>query len=245
MGTKTGISWTESTWNPLTGCTQISPGCARCYAKTLAEGMMQRIHNPRYLNKFELTLHSDLIDLPRHWKAPRMIFVNSMSDLFHKDVPLDFIKRVFETMNETPRHTFQVLTKRHERLAEIAASGALNWTPNIWQGVSIENDRFAVRADFLRQVPASVRFISAEPLLTALPNLDLRDIDWLICGGESGPKHRPVNIEHIRQVRDLCIASGTRFYFKQFGGIRPGSGGRLLDGVEWNEFPETRKAVTA
>jgi protein gp37 len=245
VGTKTGISWTESTWNPLTGCTQISPGCAHCYAKTLAEGMMQRIQNPRYKNKFNVTLHSDLVDLPKRWKTPRMIFVNSMSDLFHKDVPLDFIKRVFDTMNETPRHTYQMLTKRHERLSRIANSGVVTWTPNIWQGVSIENNRFTLRADYLRQVPASIRFISAEPLLTALPDLNLEGIHWLIAGGESGPKYRPVNIEHIRQVRDLCLASGTKFYFKQFGGIRPTSGGRELDGVEWNEFPETRKAALA
>jgi protein gp37 len=244
MGEKTGIAWTESTWNPLTGCTQVSPGCANCYAKSLAK-RLKLMGNPRYANEFEVTLQPDLLELPIKWKRPRMIFVNSMSDLFHKDVPLDYIQRVFDVMNRAERHTFQVLTKRHERLAELASKGVVSWTPNIWQGVSIENDRFTLRADYLRQVPASVRFISAEPLLAALPSLKLEGIHWLIAGGESGIKHRPVQIEHIRQVRDLCLASGVRFFFKQFGGITPKAGGRELDGRVWDEMPVVREVVTA
>jgi protein gp37 len=236
MGLETGIQWTESTWNPLTGCTQISPGCANCYAKTLAK-RLQAMGNPRYVNEFELTLHEDLIDLPVKWKKSRVIFVNSMSDLFHKDVPLDFIKRVFETMNHTPQHTFQVLTKRHERLAEIAENGEVTWTPNIWQGVSIENNRFALRADYLRKVPATVRFLSCEPLLTALPDLKLDGIHWVIAGGESGIKRRPVKLDHLRQVRDLCLAANVPFFLKQIGGIRPTSGGKELDGEVWQNMP--------
>lgn len=237
MGTITGISWTNATWNPLTGCTQISPGCANCYAKSLAEGMMQRIHNPRYTNKFNLTLQPDLLDLPRKWKAPRKIFVNSMSDLFHADVPLEYIQQVFKVMNETPRHIYQVLTKRHERLAEIAELGAVTWSPNIWQGVSIENNRFSLRADYLRCVPAHVRFISAEPLLGELTDLNLDGIHWLIVGGESGIKHRPLNLDHARHLRELCQRGTTAFFFKQIGGRTPKSGGTLLDGVAWAEYP--------
>jgi protein gp37 len=199
--------------------------------------MMQRIHNPRYFNKFELTLHPDLLALPGKWRKPRMIFVNSMSDLFHKDVPLDYIQRVFEVMNKTDRHVYQVLTKRHERLAEIAAKGQVTWTSNIWQGVSIENNRFSARAEFLKIVPATVRFISAEPLLSELTDLNLSNIHWVICGGESGPKHRPVSDSAVRHLRDLCQDSGVPFFFKQWGGIRPDSNGHLLDGREWSEMP--------
>lgn len=236
MGAKTGIQWTEATWNPLTGCTQISPGCANCYAKILSN-RLHAMGNPRYKNKFELTLHPDLLDLPLRWKSPRTIFVNSMSDLFHEDVPFDYIKRVFEVMNKANWHRFQILTKRHERLAEIAARNVVTWTPNIWQGVSIENNRFALRADYLRQVPARVRFLSCEPLLTALPDLELDYIHWVIAGGESGIKHRPVKLDHLRQVRDLCLAAGVPFFLKQIGGIRPTSGGYILDGKKWQQMP--------
>lgn len=243
MADKTGIEWTQSTWNPLTGCTQISPGCAYCYAKTLSK-RLKAMGNVRYKNEFELTLHQDLLDLPLRWKSPRMIFVNSMSDLFHKDVPIDYIQRVFEVMNKANHHTFQVLTKRHERLAEIAEANLVTWTDNIWQGVSIENNRFALRADFLRKVPAKVRFLSCEPLLTALPDLNLGGINWVIAGGESGVKHRPVNLDHLRQVRDLCLAADVPFFLKQIGGIRPKIGGKILDGEEWDQMPimgETRE----
>ncbi len=236
MADKTGIEWTEATWNPLTGCTQVSPGCANCYAKSLAK-RLKAMGNPRYKNGFELTLHPDTLQLPLKWKNPRFIFVNSMSDLFHKDVPTDYIKRVFEVMNEASHHTFQVLTKRHERLAEIAEAGLVTWTDNIWQGVSIENNRFVIRADYLRRVPTKVRFLSCEPLLTALPDLNLTDIHWVIAGGESGIKRRPVNLEHLRQVRDLCVAKNVPFFLKQIGGVRPKANGKTLDGNNWQEMP--------
>ncbi len=239
MGAKTGIEWTEATWNPLTGCTQISPGYANCYAKTLSK-RLHAMGNPRYTNIFDLTLHPDVLNVPLRWKAPRMIFVNSMSDLFHKDVPLDYIKQVFDIMNRAERHTFQVLTKRHERLAEIASSNAVTWTPNIWQGVSIENDRFSRRANYLREVPATVRFLSCEPLLSPLPSLNLDGIHWVIAGGESGIKHRPVSLEALRQVRDLCLVNNVPFFLKQLGGVRPKSGGKMLDGEEWMQMPLLR-----
>ncbi len=236
MADKTGIEWTESTWNPLTGCTQLSPGCANCYAKTLAK-RLKAMGNQRYRNEFEITLHSDLLNLPLQWKKPRKVFVNSMSDLFHPDVPLEYIQQVFKVMNEACQHTFQVLTKRHERLAQIAQAGQVKWTENIWQGVSIENNRFAIRADYLRQVPAKVRFLSCEPLLGALPDLDLTNIHWVIAGGESGVNHRPVNLEDLRQVRNLCLTNNVPFFLKQIGGFRPKSGGKSLDGREWQEMP--------
>jgi protein gp37 len=242
MAETTGIQWTESTWNPLTGCNQVSPGCAHCYAKALSK-RLKAMGNPRYYNEFKLTLHFDLLDLPGRWKSPRMIFVNSMSDLFHEDVPLDFIQRVFETMNQTPRHTFQILTKRHERLAEIAGAKAVTWTENIWQGVSIENNRFVHRTDYLRQVPAYVRFLSCEPLLGGLPDLNLAGIHWVIAGGESGPRFRAVKLTDLRHLRDLCAERNVPFFLKQIGGIRPTSGGHLLDGQEWRQMPEHHNAA--
>jgi protein gp37 len=236
MAEKTGIEWTESTWNPLTGCTQISPGCANCYAKTLAK-RLEAMGNPRYKDGFKLTLHPDLLNIPIRWKKPRIIFVNSMSDLFHQDVPDDYIKQVFEVMNKATQHTFQILTKRHERLAEIAQSGIVTWTDNIWQGVSIENNRFALRANYLRKVPAKVRFLSCEPLLSSLPDLNLTDIHWVIAGGESGFKSRPVDLDDLRQVRDLCNANNVPFFLKQIGGFHPKAGGKTLDGREWQSMP--------
>jgi protein gp37 len=237
MGEKSAIQWTDSSWNPLTGCTQISPGCANCYAKGLAEGMMQRIKNPRYRNGFDLTLHPDLLSLPLKWKKPHMIFVNSMSDLFHKDVPTDYIKRVFDVMNRADWHTFQILTKRHERLAEIANSGVVTWTTNIWQGVSIENDRFAIRADYLREIPARVRFLSCEPLLTDIPSLNLWGIDWVIAGAESGKKARPMNLDWVRHLRDKCQDSGAAFFLKQYAVNGKKVGTPELDGRRWVEMP--------
>jgi protein gp37 len=236
MAENSGIEWTHSTWNPLTGCTQVSPGCAHCYAKALAK-RLKAMSNQRYVNEFKLTLHHDLLDLPLRWKRPRLIFVNSMSDLFHEDVPVDFIQSVFETMNTATQHTFQILTKRHERLAEIANANLVRWSENIWQGVSLENNRFVMRADYLRQVPAKVRFLSCEPLLSALPDLNLEGIHWVIAGGESGPKFRPVSLIALRQVRDLCLEAKVPFFLKQIGGIRPTSGGKILDGREWLEMP--------
>jgi protein gp37 len=221
----------------VTGCSKVSPGCAHCYAETLSLrfGRSAKPWLPVHAAE-NVVFHPDRLDQPRRWKRPRMIFVNSMSDLFHELVPLDYIQRVFNVMAETDRHVFQILTKRHERLAELAPR--LDWPPNVWMGVSIENNRWAVRAEYLREVPAAVRFVSAEPLLGPLDQLDLSEIHWLIAGGESGPRHRPVRPEWLRALRDHCQREGVPFFFKQWGGLRPQSNGRLLDGREWNEMPK-------
>lgn len=251
MGDKSRIEWTDATWNPVTGCSKVSPGCAHCYAETLAltrlagkSGYPGLPWTPENAVA-NVVLRHDRLDLPLRWRAPRRIFVNSMSDLFHELVPLDFLCWAFTTMAATPRHTYQVLTKRPERMARLMASvaaGAIGWTewplPNVWIGTSIENDRFAGRADDLRAVPGSwTRFISAEPLLGPLPSLDLTGIDWLIVGGESGPEHRPINPEWVRDLRDRAVAAGVAFLFKQWGGRTPKAGGRELDGRTWDEYP--------
>ncbi|HTW41613.1 MAG TPA: phage Gp37/Gp68 family protein [Solirubrobacteraceae bacterium] len=242
MADNSAIEWTEATWNPVTGCDRVSPGCAHCYAKTFAE-RWRGIPGHPYEQGFDLRLWPQRLDQPLRWARPRMIFVNSMSDLFHDDVPLEFIQAVFDVMGHASHHTFQVLTKRHERLVELA--GELTWHPNVWIGVSIENRRFVHRADFLRDVEAAVRFISAEPLLGPLEGLDLAGIDWLIAGGESGPKHRSVRIEWLRDLRDRCAEEDVAFFFKQWGGHRPKSGGRLLDGRTWDEMPSAHVAEPA
>jgi protein gp37 len=228
------IEWTEATWNPVTGCDKVSPGCAHCYAETFAE-RWRGIPGHPYEQGFDLRLWPDRIGKPLEWKRPRLIFVNSMGDLFHEDVPFDFVSRVFETMVLAKQHTFQILTKREERLAEIA--GDLPWPPNVWMGVSIENRRFVHRAEYLRTTPAAVKFISAEPLLGPLEGLKLDGIDWLIAGGESGPKHRPVRPEWVRDARDRTVDAGVAFFFKQWGGHRPRANGRELDGRVWDEMP--------
>jgi protein gp37 len=236
MTGRTGIEWTEVTWNPVTGCSKVSPGCAHCYAETLSLrfGWSRRPWIPQYAAE-NVVLHPNRLDAPLRWRQPRMIFVNSMSDLFHEAIPLAFIERIFEVMVAADRHTFQVLTKRHERLAELAP--LLPWPANVWMGVSIENRRWIVRADYLRRVPAVVRFISAEPLLGPLVGLDLTGIDWLIAGGESGAKHRPVQAGWLRELRDRCETESVPFFFKQWGGPRSKSGGRILDDQEWSEMP--------
>jgi protein gp37 len=239
---QSAIEWTEATWNPVTGCDRVSPGCAHCYAKTFAE-RWQGIPGHHYEQGFALRLWPERLEQPLHWRRPRMIFVNSMSDLFHEDIPADYIARVFEVMTAASQHTFQILTKRAERLAEL--SGELDWPANVWMGVSIENRRFVHRADRLREVPAAVRFISAEPLLGALEGLNLDRIDWLIAGGESGHRHRPVRIEWVRDLRDRCNAEQVAFFFKQVGGRTPKAGGRELDGRTWDELPRTAVATTA
>lgn len=242
MADNSAIEWTEATWNPVTGCSEVSPGCAHCYAKTFAERWRGVVGHP-YEQGFELRLWPQRLDQPLHWARPRMIFVNSMSDLFHEDIPEGYIEEVFEVMGKADHHTFQILTKRHERLAELAPS--LPWHPNVWIGVSIENRRFTHRADYLREVDAEVRFVSAEPLLGPLDGLDLSGIHWLIAGGESGPKHRPMKVEWPRELRNRCRDEGVAFFFKQWGGHRPKSGGRLLDGRTWDEIPTAhRKALT-
>ncbi len=240
MADRSRIEWTEATWNPVTGCDQVSPGCAHCYAKTFAERWRGVPGHP-YEQGFDLRLWPDRLDQPRRWKKSRTIFVNSMSDLFHEDIPFDFVERVFEVMVDCDQHTFQVLTKRHERLAELAP--ALPWPPNVWMGVSIENRRFVHRADFLRRVPSAVRFVSAEPLLGPLESLDLRDIHWLIAGGESGPRHRRIDPEWVLDLRNRCVDAEVAFFFKQWGGARPKSNGRLLEGRTWDELPDARPLV--
>ena len=240
MADRSAIEWTESTWNPVTGCSKVSPGCAHCYAEAFAERWRGVPGHP-YEQGFDLRLWPSRLEQPLAWKRPRTIFVNSMSDLFHEDVPAEFIASVFDVMARAEWHTFQILTKRHERLVELAAD--LSWPPNVWMGVTIENRRFVHRADALRAVPAAVRFISAEPLLGPLEGLDLERIDWLIAGGESGPGHRPVRVEWLRELRNRCKADGVAFFFKQWGGIRPKSGGRILDGRTWDEMPVARTPI--
>jgi len=233
MATK--IEWTESTWNPVTGCTKISSGCQNCYA----ERMAKRLHamgQKNYANQFEVTLHPHTLEKPRHWKKPQMVFVNSMSDLFHEKVPLKFIQKVFDVMNSTPQHTYQVLTKRAERLAELAPK--LNWSENIWMGVTVENDETVPRVDCLRKVRSVVRFLSLEPLLSSLPSLELDGIDWVIVGGESGPGARPILEEWVLEIRDLCELTGVPFFFKQWGGTNKKAAGRLLAGEVYDQMPK-------
>lgn len=247
MSQQSAIEWTEATWNPTTGCDRISPGCDHCYALTLA-GRLKEMGQPRYQRDgdprtsgpgFGLTLHWDKLEEPLKWRKPRVVFVNSMSDLFHKDVPYEFIDRVFETMASAPQHTFQILTKRPKRMRNymLASGGLLQPLPNVWLGTSIESDGYVGRADLLRETPAAVRFISAEPLLGPLPSLGLNGIDWLIVGGESGPEHRPMRPEWVRELRERSQAMDTAFFFKQWGGRTPKSGGRTLDGRTWDEMP--------
>jgi protein gp37 len=234
MGDHSAIEWTDATWNPVTGCTKISPGCKHCYAERLA-ARLQRMGNPRYVNGFDLTLQPDQVELPLRWKRPRRVFVNSMSDLFHSEIPDQFIESVFRTMVRAHWHIFQVLTKRAERLPVIAPQ--LPWPKNVWLGVSVENAKYAERIDHLRKVPAAIRFLSIEPLLGPLPNLNLDRIDWVIVGGESGPQHRKPDPAWIRELRDQCVESGVPFFFKQWGGLLPKSGGRMLDGQTWDQMP--------
>ena len=241
MADKSAIEWTEATWNPVTGCDQISPGCAHCYAKTFAE-RWRGIKGHPYEQGFDLRLWPQRLDQPSRWRRPRMIFVNSMSDLFHERVPDEFIREVFAVMADASWHTFQVLTKRPERVLELA--GSLPWPSNVWMGVSIENRRFVHRADCLREVEAAVRFISAEPLLGPLEGLDLDGISWLIAGGESGPRHRRVDEDWIVDLRDRCREDGVAFFFKQWGGARPKSGGRELQGRTWDQIPKAHEPIT-
>jgi protein gp37 len=242
MPQASSIEWTEATWNPVTGCDQVSPGCAHCYAKTFAE-RWRGTHDHPYEQGFDLRLWPERLETPLRWRKPRTIFVNSMSDLFHEQIPHAFLLAVFDTMRQARWHTFQILTKREDRLAELAEE--LDWPPNVWMGVSIENRRFVHRAGALRQVPAAIRFISAEPLLGPLAHLDLTGIDWLIAGGESGPRHRRVDPEWIRGLRDQCLREHVAFFFKQWGGPRPKSNGRLLDGQLWDQRPRPVLASAA
>lgn len=234
MAQGSDIEWTESTWNPVTGCTKISPGCKHCYAERMAR-RLQAMEQPNYVNGFKLTLQPHMLELPLTWKRPQTIFVNSMSDLFHKDVPLPYVQQVFDVMRRAHWHRFQVLTKRAERLAEL--SSELEWTRNIWMGVSVETDAYRHRIDLLRATDAQIKFLSIEPLLGPLPDLDLSDIDWVIVGGESGPLARPIDPEWVVDLRDQCLAANVPFFFKQWGGRNKKKAGRELDGQTWNEMP--------
>lgn len=243
MATKTGIQWTQVTWNPTTGCDRISAGCDHCYALTLAKRLKamgadkyQHDGDPRTSGPgFGVTTHESALNEPYSWRTPRTVFVNSMSDLFHARVPLTFVQDVFDVIANTPQHTYQVLTKRSARLRKVA--GKLNWPDNLWMGVSVENEAALPRVDDLREVGAAVRFLSCEPLLGPLDDIDLNGIGWVIAGGESGPNYRPMRLEWARGIRDAATAAGVPFFFKQWGGRTPKALGRELDGVTWDEMP--------
>lgn len=234
---KSSIEWTEATWNPVTGCTKISAGCKNCYAERMAR-RLQGMGQPNYRNGFRLTLHEHAVALPFSWRKPQIVFVNSMSDLFHRDVPLAFLQRVFAVMQAAGQHRFQILTKRAERLRELAP--LLPWPEHVWMGVSVENADHGDRISHLRATPAAVKFLSLEPLLGPLPGLDLHGIDWVIVGGESGPRARPMDAAWVRDLRDQCLAAGVPFFFKQWGGVWKKRTGRTLDGRTWDEMPTDR-----
>jgi protein gp37 len=249
MADRSAIEWTEATWNPTTGCDKISRGCDNCYALTLAK-RLKAMGSAKYQTDgddrtsgpgFGLAVHPDSLSIPLRWRDPRTVFVNSMSDLFHARVPVDFIQRVFQVMADTPQHTYQVLTKRASRATKLAER--LPWPKNVWLGVSVEDQLQLPRLDHLRRVPAAVRFVSAEPLLGSLAGVDLADINWVIAGGESGPKARPMDVEWVRELRDECLRVEVPFFFKQWGGATPKAGGRLLDDRTWSDMPPRQKTV--
>ena len=234
MGLQSAIEWVTATWNPLTGCTKISPGCAHCYAERLSHRLML-MGQPNYRNDFQVTLHEHMLDQPRRWKKPQHVFVNSMSDLYHKDVPFDFILKVFQVMVQCPWHQFKILTKRAERLSMI--SDQLPWVDNIWQGVSVEDESYTWRIDHLRRTAARTRFLSIEPLLGPLPHLHLDGIDWVIVGGESGPGARPMESRWVEDILRQCREQHVPFFFKQWGGVNKKKNGRILQGQTFDEFP--------
>lgn len=234
MGIASTIEWTESTWNPVTGCTKVSPGCAHCYAERMAR-RLQAMGQPNYVNGFRTTTHEHVLDLPIRWKRPQVIFVNSMSDLFHKAVPTQFIQRVFNVMNRSSWHHYQVLTKRSDRLLELSTS--LPWAKNIWMGVTVENDSYVRRIDDLRRTGAATKFLSLEPLIGPLPRLDLSGINWVIVGGESGPGARPMQHSWVVGIRDQCHQAHVPFFFKQWGGTNKKRAGRILEGRTWDAMP--------
>jgi len=234
MATNSHIEWTDATWNPVTGCTKVSAGCQHCYAERLAN-RLQAMGQANYRNGFKITLHQQMLELPLRWKSPRRIFVNSMSDLFHAEVPLSLIVEVFDIMRTAHWHQYQVLTKRSERVLEL--NSELGWEPQIWMGVSVENQAHSRRIEDLRRISARVKFLSLEPLLGPLRELNLHDIDWVIVGGESGPGARPMDPEWVRNIRDQCLCAGVGFFFKQWGGTNKKRAGRILDGRTWNQMP--------
>lgn len=234
MSINSSIEWTQATWNPITGCTPISMGCDNCYAMRLAH-RLQKMGNKNYANGFKLTLHEDMLQKPLTWKKPQIVFVNSMSDIFHESVPLDFIIKIFETMKKAYWHTFQILTKRSTRLKELGPK--LIWPNNVWMGVTVESQKYAYRIDNLRTVPSSIRFLSLEPLLSPISPLNLENIDWVIVGGESGPKARPIEKQWVENILFECRKSNIPFFFKQWGGKNKKRNGRLLHGKVYAEYP--------
>jgi protein gp37 len=240
MATNSPIEWTDATWNPVTGCDKISPGCKHCYAERLAR-RLQAMGNKNYRDGFAVRLQPHMLGHPLAWKAPKRIFVNSMSDLFHDDVPLAYIQRVFKVMNQADWHQYQILTKRAERLAEL--SEHLDWAPHIWMGVSVENEKYLSRIDHLVRTKANIKFLSIEPLLGPLGKLKLRGIDWVIVGGESGPGARPMNPEWVTSIRDQCRKARVAFFFKQWGGVQKSKTGRTLEGRTWDELPAATQLV--
>lgn len=235
MSITSKIEWTEATWNPITGCTKCSAGCEHCYAATLAK-RLHAMGNVRYTNEFKVTVHRDLFERPLTWTKPKMIFVNSMSDIFHEDVADEDILEIFDTMNKAHWHTFQVLTKRPERLAKL--NSLITWTPNIWMGVTVENRKAITRCDILRECDAHIKFISAEPLLESIKGISLSGIDWLIVGGESGAGCRPLDKQWVIELRDIAAEKGVPFFFKQWGGFHHSKAGSELDGITYKAFPK-------
>jgi len=234
MASNSKIEWTESTWNPITGCSKVSPGCKHCYAERMAK-RLKAMGNPSYVNGFKLTCHEHLLDRPLSWKRPQMIFVNSMSDLFHEDIPFDFLQKIFNVMRKAHWHTFQILTKRSGILLEL--NSKIDWPDNVWMGVSVENDKYKFRIDDLRKTKAKVKFLSLEPLLGPLNKLNLKGIDWVIVGGESGPGARPIDEKWVLDIREQCLKAKVPFFFKQWGGVQKKRNGRLLEGRTWDELP--------
>jgi protein gp37 len=234
MANSSHIEWTDATWNPVTGCSKVSPGCKFCYAERLAH-RLQAMGQKNYSNGFEVSLQPHMLEHPLHWRKPRRIFVNSMSDLFHEDVPAAYIEQVFDIMQRACWHQFQVLTKRSDRLLKL--NRVLQWRPHIWMGVSVESEDYLFRVDHLRSTGAAVKFLSVEPLLGPLHNIDLRGIDWVIVGGESGPNARPLEAAWVEELRDRCVAGKVPFFFKQWGGVFKSRTGRILDGRKWDEMP--------
>ena len=240
MSTNSRIEWTQTTWNPVTGCTKISQGCKHCYADRMSR-RLQAMGVPKYRDGFAVAVHSQALRDPLRWRKPRLVFVNSMSDLFHQAVPTAFVEAVFAVMNAAPQHTFQVLTKRPSRVQSL--DSRLHWTPNIWLGTSIESDDWLGRLDYLRETGAHTKFLSLEPLLGPLPSLTLDGVDWVIAGGESGPGARPMHADWVRHIRDRCVDSDVPFFFKQWGGVFKKRTGRALDGRVWDEFPKSQADV--
>ena len=234
MGSNSTIEWTESTWNPVTGCTKVSPGCKHCYAERMAK-RLKAMGQSNYVNGFNLTIHKHSIELPIKWKTPQVIFVNSMSDLFHRKVPVEFVLKVFDVMNRADWHTYQILTKRADRLLQVDSK--IPWADHIWMGVSVETSDYQSRIDALRETSARVKFVSFEPLLGPIPYVNLDGIDWVIVGGESGPKARPMNMSWVTEIRDQCLALGVPFFFKQWGGVNKKKTGRTLEGRTWDQMP--------